>query len=229
MTEILICAALFGLACQPSTPPPVEVAAVEIQEAKPVEAAAPAASGAFVFANDASGKILSRVLPPTKPAQLPATAQGEPKPRRGLPGLERPEVATAAPPTTLPASPKAKSPPLRPRLLPDGTPLIDLLPDIATPQRLELPAGERIRTPSRDVNLPIEMPTQARYQTDRAPLEDPTADLSVEKANSQPSPVRSTPAPFVRVNLPEPFENRAAVKTATPEPPVVAPVPMPPK
>jgi hypothetical protein len=236
MTEMLISACLLASACQPSTPTArpatVELVAVEIQETKAAEAPppiAPAVSGTFAFANDSGGKILGRLLPPTVPAQLPATPAAAPKPRRGLLGLERPEVPTAAPPTTLPAAPPAKQPPLRPRPLPDNAPLLDMLLEAATPQRLELPAGERVRTPARDVNLPVELPTQARYQADRAPLEDPTAELSVEKANGRALPVRSTPAPFVRVNLPEPFEHRAAVKATTPEPPVVAPVPMTPK
>lgn len=241
MKQVLFAVCLFAMACQPTKPAPrAGEEPVRVVEFTPSLAAAPTEAetldqpvalpaGTFAFSDDLSGRILGRVLPPSDPARLATDSRTTPKPRRELPGLERPEVPTAPPSTNLPKLPPPKQKPLRPRGLPDATPLSDMIEEITTPRRPELPESERIRTPSRDVNLPVELPTQARYQPDRAPLEDPTAELSVEKANAQTPPLRTTPAPFVRMNLPEPFEHRAVVRSSMPEPPVVTPVPAPPK
>jgi hypothetical protein len=243
MKQVLIGVCLLAMACQPTKPAPrIDVKEAETlattqslaaaqtpAEVEPAEQPVALPAGTFAFGDDSAGRILGRVLPPSEHAKLPADSKAEPRPRRELPALERPETPTAPLSTSLPTLPQAKRPALRPHGLPDATPLIDMIEEITTPQRRELPDGERIRTPSRDVNLPIDLPTQARFQPDRAPLEDPTTDLSVEKANAQPSPLRTTPAPFVKVNLPEPFEHRASVKSVSTEPGIVTPVPMPPK
>jgi hypothetical protein len=241
MKRFSIAVCLIVMACQPTKPTPrggeANLRVVETTQslaAAPAETESPdqpvvGPAGTFAFGDDSSGRILGRVLPPTEPARLAVDSRTSPKPRGELPGLERPEIPTAPPATSLPKLPPPKRQPLRPRGLPEATPLGDMIEDITTPERPELPAGKRIRTPSRDVNLPVDLPMQARYQPDRAPFDDPTADLSLEKANAQAPPLRTTPAPFVRMNLPEPFEHRAVVRTAAPAPPVVTPVPTPPK
>jgi len=44
------------------------------------------------------------------------------------------------------------------------------------------------------------------------PLTDPTAEVSLAAVVAQPVPVRTTRAPFVRFNLPDPFEHAQAVR-----------------
>jgi hypothetical protein len=89
--------------------------------------------------------------------------------------------------------------------------------------------GKTARTPSRDPNTPVDLPVQATYKLDRASLDDPTADYSVGQAQGGELRQRDKKAAFVRINLPEPFENRVEIRTTLPEPPLVAPVPQPPK
>ncbi len=70
---------------------------------------------------------------------------------------------------------------------------------------------------------------QSKAVVDRASLDDPTSDFSNERVVAEAVRMRSIPAPFQRYNLPEPFEHRAAPGSPPSEPPVVAPVPAPPK
>jgi hypothetical protein len=92
-----------------------------------------------------------------------------------------------------------------------------------------LQGGERFRLPSVDVNqlppLPLMTP---RSVSDRAPLEDPTAEVSTNAALSAILPQRTRPVPFQRLTIPDPFENRRPVQmdSALPErndPPVTLP------
>jgi hypothetical protein len=226
------------LACRPTAAPRVEVkeaAATEASqslaaqtEAAPAEEPPPPPA-TFEFADDTGGKILSRILPPNEPAKMPADAKTGPLARTRPGALERPDVPANPPVKALPKLPPAARSSLRPHLPAEKDPLAGGGAEIDVPRRPELPESGLIRTPSRDVNLPIDLPIQSRYTADRAPLDDATAEFSLEQAVRRPQPLRETPAPFVRINLPEPFENRASVKTAVPEPGVAAPTPMPPK
>jgi hypothetical protein len=59
-------------------------------------------------------------------------------------------------------------------------------------------------------------------------LGDPTPEVSLAAVLAQPVPVRSAPAPFLRLNLPDPFEHAQAVRLRTlpaedPTPPVAFP------
>ncbi len=92
------------------------------------------------------------------------------------------------------------------------------------PDRIELPVGSSLQTPTPDVKQPPGLPILARPSTDRAPLEDPTADWTAASIITVKLPLRSTQAPFVKVGLPDPFENveAAKVKTAVAEDPLRA-------
>lgn len=231
---VMVITILTQLSCKPSRPvvqaeagepkPLSPVIKIE-QEPKPVEEPA----GPPAFANDSGGKILARLLPPQSPPKLSPGFRNEPKTRPGLLTLERAELPQNSPSTNPIGLPPQKKSALRPRLLPDAVPLSEYTAEPTPPHRLELPLAQLVRTPSRDVNLPIGLSVQARYQADRASVDDPTFEFSLERSQSDPLPLRQTPAPFVRVNLPEPFENRAEVRTQVPEPPVVAPTPQTPK
>jgi hypothetical protein len=81
---------------------------------------------------------------------------------------------------------------------------------------LELAAGERVRLPAADLDRPAPLPFLAQAQPDRAPLTDPTGEATLKAALAAPAPERTAPAPFLRLNLPDPFEHRNAVKLRTP-------------
>ena len=85
--------------------------------------------------------------------------------------------------------------------------------------------GPRFRLPSADVNQPVPLPVLARPAPDRAPLDDPTADASWTAAVAAAPPVRTAPVPFLRLNLPDPFELRDAIRLR--HPPAEDPLPPP--
>jgi hypothetical protein len=135
----------------------------------------------------------------------------------------QPEVAR------LPLAKPAVKP--RPSPLPEGLPLADYHDTPPPPGPQRLPAGEPVRLPSDDVNRPVPLPLLGQATPDRAPLDDPTSEASQTAALAAAMPQRTTPAPFVKLTLPDPFENRQVVRlpavppeettpvTATPRPP----------
>jgi hypothetical protein len=85
----------------------------------------------------------------------------------------------------------------------------------ADPERVavqHLAGGAPIRLSAPDVNQPPPLPILANPGIDRASLDDPTADESLKSALSAVPPIRSNPAPFLRLNLPDPFENAQTVR-----------------
>ena len=101
-------------------------------------------------------------------------------------------------------------------------PLADYRGEPAPPQALELPAGALVRLPSPDVNLPPPLPMLALPVADRVSVDDPTSEASRQAALAAAAPVRTTPTPFVRLTIPDPFEHARAVRLHTPpveEPP----------
>jgi hypothetical protein len=85
------------------------------------------------------------------------------------------------------------------------------------PQAQVLPAGERTRVSSPDPDQPIPLPILARPVPDRASLEDATTEASTAAALAGPLPRRTSPAPFLRLKLPEPYENRRPLSLPLPE------------
>lgn len=73
-----------------------------------------------------------------------------------------------------------------------------------------------IRMPSVDVNQPLPIPILARPQKDRASLADPGLEASLQAAIRPVAAVRNHPAPFVPINLPDPFENVRAGQLRNP-------------
>jgi hypothetical protein len=107
----------------------------------------------------------------------------------------------------LPRLPASKGRPLRPRLTLEES-LDDVAALVALPQSLSLPAGERVRAPSPDVNQPLPLPVLARPVSDRAPVEDVTGEASAAAALAATMPQRTTPAPFLKLSVPDPYEHR---------------------
>ena len=189
----------------PFTPAVARAQAAE-EPAPPKEESSPAAEG-FRFPDDAGGALLAKVLPPSQ-AGGPAADRAR-GPRRSTTRQQLDAPVLPLPPTVpvLPRLPASKRRPLRPRLT-----LEESLDDVAAraplPQAPVLPAGERVRVPSPDVNQPVPLPVLARPASDRAPVEDVTGEASAAAALAAPVPQRTTPAPFLKLTVPDPYEHR---------------------
>jgi hypothetical protein len=198
---------------------------------EPKDAPKKEAEQGFRFPDDKGGQMLAKVLPPADKAPAPDdNVTSGPKRLPGAPALEQPFVPlppVQGPVPRLPANRKGTS--LRPRPLPDELPLTGSRAE--PPQKQRFFAGDRVRLPGPDVNQPAELPTLAVPAPDPTLLEDPTADFSAFAAQAATMPARAAPAPFVKLSLPDPFENRNAVRlrevppeknepvTAAPKPP----------
>jgi hypothetical protein len=102
--------------------------------------------------------------------------------------------------------------PARPALLDEPAPLFDQFDSPHLPGPAHLAVGPRVRTDSPDVNQPIPLPLLGLPALDRVSLDDPTMEISTATALARTPPLRATPAPFVRLVLPNPFENRETVR-----------------
>jgi hypothetical protein len=166
-------------------------------------------SAEFRFPEDAGGALLAKRLRPDRPPEPERTTQ--PRRRAAPRSLEDPQPPL--PPAVVSES-RLKLESVALRLQPSLT-LEETLDDVAEAQLLHcaaLPEGERVRTPSEDVKVPPPLPRLATPLPDRASLEDPTQDVSSAAVVAAPPPVRKLPVPFQRVNLPDPFENRTAIR-----------------
>src|SRR4051812_21146672 len=237
ITAGVIAALLPVGACKPSAavtvdPLPAEAPVVRVEpkvEAEPMPETLVSTSLPASVYEDIGTKLVARTLAPPETAKVPMGRRTKPLPWHGLASLENPTPPLATPLTALIDLPKSKSRSPRPRMLADLIPLADYTAEPTPPQRLDVPPPKLVRTPSRDVNLPIDLPSQANWKPDRASLDDPAAEFALESAQAVPSPLRDVPAPFVPVNLPDPFPNRANITSTAPEPSVVAPTPQVPK
>lgn len=180
----------------------------------------------FRFPDDAGGVVLARVLPPANSKKpLPGRTAG---PRRTPPSRRLMAPDAPPPPTTFGSKRLAilpKREPLRPRLVHEET--LDESPALTLPYRVALPAGDRVRTPTTDLRQPLPLPTLAEPVVDRASMEDPTAEVSTAAVLSASMPLRTRPAPFLRLMLPDPYEFRqpltVAVPADNPSPPIATP------
>jgi hypothetical protein len=162
---------------------------------------------------------IADLLRPSAPTPPLAVEQSAPVPPRLPRSLEHPEApvplhAGTPPRAVLPLPASGNRPrPLRPEM-----PLARERTDQRLPQTVELPEGTLLKLPGPDLENPIPVPLLSQGQPDRIPLTDPTRDASMEAALSAPITARETPAPFERLNLPEPFAYRDTARLRTPPP-----------
>jgi hypothetical protein len=82
-----------------------------------------------------------------------------------------------------------------------------------------LPALPPARVGSPDPACPPLLWGGARYRPGRpSPTSDPVLDLSRQAALAARPPLRESPAPFLRLTIPDPFESVAAVRLREPPP-----------
>jgi hypothetical protein len=181
----------------------------------------------FRFPGDRGGELLSKVLRPDTPYR-PVQPRTEARRPAATAAIDSPSLLPPPNPVTMPRLPATKAnTTLAPRpSLPET--LAGVLPDPSPPHALSLPPGELTRRPSVDVNHSIPVPVLGQPLPDRAPVEDVTTDASSAAAIAVSMPQRTHPAPFVKNNLPDPFEFRRPVVVPPtppdqPKPPEAAP------
>jgi hypothetical protein len=181
----------------------------------------------FPFPADRGGRLLAENLRPSD--QIPPLTDEKrigPKRQSGPTKLENPDVPLPVVAVSPPASilfQQVKGKPVRPHLLQEEAPLSRARIDIPVFGMVKLPAGPKYAWPSPDVNQPTPLPTLARPVVDRASLDDPSGNVSQAEALASRVPDRTTPAPFLRLSLPDPFEHRNTVRLRTPPPEISLP------
>jgi hypothetical protein len=173
------------------------------------------AGDGFHFPADHGGQLLGNLLLPSGKV---SPVDDRPAPRRfpDSPAVEAPQVPVPPSPGDLVRLPEPKaSQPARPGPLPEGLPLLSYKGTPQPPEASSLPAGVLVRLPSPDVNRPVPLPLLGDLAPDRAPFDDPTAEHSLATALAAQMPERTNPAPFLRLTLPDPFENRQTVRLRT--------------
>ncbi len=179
---------------------------------------APSAGQRFTFPPDKGGELLAALLRPPEPvAASPTDAPTGPRPQPVPNTLADPNPSLAVNRSELMRPPLAlEALKVQPRPLPDDPPLSAYRRDPRPPQQQQLPASAGVRLPSPDVNEPVALPALAQPQVDRAPLDDPTGEASLKAALAAVPPVRDNRTPFLRLNLPDPFELSQTVRLASP-------------
>jgi hypothetical protein len=196
----------------------VDSVAVEVAPDGPKVAEAPEPDRAeFALPSDAGGKLLAKVLAPADDGGRSAET---PRPARRRPPhlFEVPQWPQLPPPGSgqvpvLALDGRRKT--LRPHLV-SSEDLDRPEERVQLPEDRHLPATERARADSADVNEPAPLPVLAQPAADRASLEDPTAEASTAAALAAAMPRRLMPTPFLRLTVPEPYENRRPLTLALP-------------
>jgi hypothetical protein len=165
----------------------------------------------FPFPGDRGGRMLARGLTPAGPAEESRNdATSSPKRLPTSPVLEEPRLLLPAASLQMPRLPPSRNGALRPHSLPESLPLFGAQFDL--PEVCRFAVGDRISQHGPDANQPVPLPVLALPVPDQSTLEDPTADHSASTAQSAAPPRRETALPFARVSLPDPFENRNAIR-----------------
>ena len=171
---------------------------------------------AFELPRDRTGQLLGQVLPP-RTQQGTLNRPNRPAPPT-VPAPKFVEPAPALPMGTALVSraPAPRKGELRPRLVIDESfegsldaPAVPLPPSFA--------AEKLTAVPAEDVSIPPPLPITAQPTIDRVSADDFTTEASTEAALAAPLPRRTSPAPFVKGGVPEPFENRKPLTTKSPD------------
>lgn len=205
---MLGCGLVAGCGSQADTPVPAPVQVVSVTPpapvAPPVVPPPVAVTQPVVFAlpDDLGGKAVSRAIEPTVPPLPvpPPTA----KPKVRISDADRGELPM--PPsgvTAVPLPPKAVAPV---KLSPPMESVPNALGAGASAADVRLAEGAGVRSPKVVNPGATDVPLSGRPLPDRAPLADPTADISGGQVVKTPLTVPDVRPWFARFAVPDPFE-----------------------
>jgi hypothetical protein len=164
----------------------------------------------FRFPEDPGGVLLAKTLAPAGSLDPRAGHATRPQRQPPSPRLETLTMPLSASSATIVRLPERPRQPLQPRLITEET--LGGFDQPTLPQVQTLPVGGRVRLSSPAASQPL--PILGQSVPDRASLEDATQDAATAAALAAPLPRRTTPAPFLRLTLPDPYENRRPVGMA---------------
>lgn len=209
---------------QPASLPVADVADVangQPQAAPAVEPRTPVgpgleSGGSFAFPGGEAGKRLSDALASGgKVGELDRERRGV-RPRV-LPSYLNPESGlTVAPEFPARRLSGVAAAPVRPMPTPDRVPVDFSRVDVPLPEMPTFAVGPLMSNPGLDFRLPAPVQTLARYAPERASLEDPTGDFIPAMVVNPALPLKEVVAPFVRLTLPDPFENVGPAQVKNP-------------
>lgn len=171
---------------------------------------------AFRLPSDDAGKALAKVLPPARgPVRLtnPGRPALKPFPAPKIAGAEEELLFTPPPPLGLPPAPLKLN--RTPRLVTEEPPQARTA-RVDVPEKPTFEPGKRARLASVDLEIPPLWLPIAMPLTDRVPLDDATTEASTATAIEAKLPPRTTPAPNLRLTIPDPYENRKPLTIKVP-------------
>jgi hypothetical protein len=194
--------------------PEVSVEAVSTAESLGNPWQAEEESEAALFADDRGERLLANLLPPSETPPGISVEKHSPRvPFSTSSSLEM--LKTRMPPAhvELPQPRASIAGSKKPTaLLPEGMPLAFSRAEPVTPERRDLPAGERVRVAFPRLDGPLPLPPLATPYQEPLATEDPTGEYSLAAALAAPPPKRTSSAPFLRLTIPDPFEHRPAAR-----------------
>ncbi len=166
----------------------------------------------FRFPADAGGKKVAATLAPAAPPAPPLPGGGGPRPRTSA--LDRGEVPQPPVTAVVPPLPPPQAKPPRPTPPPERVPA-DLGQLAAEdPAKVRLPERPRARAQAANLD-PADLPPLARQLPDRAPTDDPTAEITAARAVLTVLPLPAPTGWFARFVIPDPFEFAAQMSGKT--------------
>jgi hypothetical protein len=229
--KLIVVAALAGLAgCGRSGggPAPQPQAVVAAEPEKPVPAVAALVPSAvavqpvakpqppaepFRFPDDAGGKKVSATLAPAAPPAPPLPGGGGPRPRTTE--LDRGEVPPPPVTATVPPLPLPVARPPRPTPPPERVPADLGRLAAEDPSKVRLPERPRARGEVAANAASPDLPPLTRQLPDRAPTDDPTAEIAAARAVLTALPLPVPAGWFAKFGIPDPFEFAAQMRGKT--------------
>lgn len=193
---------------RPTTPPPEPQA-----QPQPQPQPAPAAAVPFRLPDDAGGKKLAAVLAPSAPPGPPLPGATGPRPRASA--VDRGEAPLPKVTAVIPALPLPAAAPPKPTPPPERVPLDLGRSAVLDPDLTRLPDPPLIRGAPLPAPSAADLPPLATPLPSRAPVTDPTAELSAARVVMTRLPLPFNPGWFVRFGIPDPFELAAHVRGKT--------------
>jgi hypothetical protein len=189
-----------------------EKASVKDGEPKPVVGAEE-----FRFPDDPGGRLVARVLTP--PAVLPSSREKTQRTKPAPRSIDNPAPSLPQQFASLLRLDVGKlGRPPQPQLI-APEPLFGIEESFgALPQSLSLPALDRVKIVTPNVAVAVSLDRVAQPLVEKPTTSDPTLDVSKAAALSEALPSRGTPVPFLKLILPDPFENQDTGRLPATEP-----------